>query len=277
MPKLAYWDQEEYDQAIHLIEQRRSIVLSLYFLDNNRSLANQHMRVYVARSMVEGGDEYHDYLLGTDGKLEFTQEYCESLIDVELDSRSLPSGSGIDTITFHWFCPGKWYDKLTIIRDLSNWAAKIHPEKNGNVTIEVSYAPQLIPLSASVAFTRLLGHIFEGPNMGSFPEASVNVPGPGQAQITFHMRAYFEKWMSNYSIPYQVGDEFPLELTLTFNTPFDVKPSSRKDPGYLPKRYDGRVDHSDGNPYLGVPSTIPENTTQIAVFLKILLTKSMLP
>ncbi len=277
MPRLAYWDQEDYDKAIHLIQQRRTLTLALQFTANNTPLANQHIRVYVARSMVEGGDEYHDYLLGNDGTLEFTQEYCESLLDIELDSQALPPTSGLDSITFHWFYPGKWFDQLTIERDLTNWSVQKHKEKDGDVSFEVTYDTKLIPVSASVGFTRLLGHIFEGPKMGSFPEATVTIPGKGVALFTFHMRAFFEKWMGNYTTPYQVGDEFPLDLTLTFDTPFDVKTSTQKDPAFVSKAYDGRVDHTDGNPYLGVPTTTPEHTIQIAVKPKITLTETMLP
>ena len=113
--------------------------------------------------------------------------------------------------------------------------------------------------------------------MGSFPEATVTVQKKGLAHFTFHMHTFFEKWMNNFSTPYQVGDEFPLDLTLTFETLFDVKPSSRKDPEFVPKEYDGRVDHTDGNPYLGVPSTTPENTLQLSVKPKLTLTEPMLP
>lgn len=277
MPRLAYWDQEDYDKAIHLIQQPRELLLSLQFSANKAPLANQRVRVYVGRSMFEGGDEYRDYLLDNEGKLEFTQEYNESLLDIELNSQALPSDSGLDTLTFHWFYPGKWFDKLTITRDLSPWTAKILNENAGNVTIEVTYDPALIPTSASVGFSKLLGHIFEGPKMGSFPEATVTIQKKGLAHFTFHMRTFFDKWMNNFTTTYQVGDEFPLDLTLTFETPFDVKPSSRKDPEFVPKKYNGRVDHTDGNPYLGVPSTSPENTFQVSVKPKLTLSETMLP
>jgi hypothetical protein len=277
MPRLAYWDQEEYDKAIHLIQQRRFLSLSLDFTANGVSLANQRVRVYVARSMVEGGDEYHDYLLGMDGKLEFMQQYDESLLDIELTKPSLPAGCGIDKITFHWFYPGSWVDQLKIKRDLGTWSAKVDKEQEGNVTIVVTYEPHLAPISASVAFTQLLGHTFEGPQMGSFPEASATIPNRGITHFTFHLRTFFNKWMKNYTTPYQIGDEFPIELTLAFDTPFDVKPSTQKDPEYVPKTYNGRVDHTDGNPFLGVPSTTPEHTTQITVQQKIVLTEAMLP
>jgi hypothetical protein len=277
MPRLAYWDQEDYDKAIHLIQQSRTLNLSLGFTFNNTPLANQRVRVYVARSMVEGGDEYHDYLLDKTGKLEFAQEYHESLIDVELDSQSLPKACGLDAITFHWFYPGKWFEHLSINRDLTHWTTKTENRSNGDVIIDVSYDPRLTPASASVGFTKLLGHIYEGPDMGTFPEASVAITGKGVAQYTFYMPTFFEKWMKNFTTPYQVGDEFQLELTLTFDTLFDVKPSNRKDPDFVPKAYDGRVDHTDGNPYLGVPSTAPEHTIQIIVKPKLTLTKDMLP
>jgi hypothetical protein len=276
MPRLAYWDQEDYDKAIHLIQQHRELLLSLQFSANKTPLAKKRVRVYVARSMFEGADEYRDYLLNDEGKLDFTQEYNESLLDIELDSQALPSGSGLDALTFHWFYPGKWFDKLTINRDLGPWTATMLNEATGNVTYEVTYDPALVPISASVGFSKLLGHIFEGPKMGSFPEATVTVQKKGLTHFTFHLHTFFEKWMNNFSKPYQVGDEFPLNLTLTFETPFDVKPSSRKDPRFEPKLYDGRVDHTDGNPYLGVPSITPENTLQVSVKPKLTLTETML-
>ncbi|MFX1510368.1 MAG: hypothetical protein ACFFBR_08705 [Promethearchaeota archaeon] len=277
MPRLAYWDQEDYDKAIHLIHQPRFLNLSLAFTANSCPLANQRVRVYVARSMVEGGDEYYDYLLDKTGKLEFPQDYHESLLDIELGHQSLPKDCGLDAITFHWFHPGKWFDQLNISRDLTQWTAKVHNGSNGDVIIDVAYDPALTPASASVGFSQLLGHIYEGPNMGSFPEASVAIKGKSTTQFTFHMRTFFDKWMNNFTTPYQVRDEFPIELSLVFETHFDVKPSHRKDPEFVQKTYDGRVDHADGNPYLGVPSTKPENTIQVKVKPKLTITANMLP
>ncbi|MFX1566697.1 MAG: hypothetical protein ACFFCH_11975 [Promethearchaeota archaeon] len=277
MPRLAYWDQEDYDKAIHLIQQPRSINLSIAFTANNAPLENQRVRVYVARSMVEGGDEYHDYLLDKIGKLELILEYNESLIDIELDRQTLPKDCGLNAITFHWFHPGTWFNQLSINRELTKWAATMHTSSNGDVIIDVTYDPALTPASASVGFTQLLGHNYEGPEMGSFAEASVAITGKGTTQFTFHLQTFFEKWMNNFATAYKAGDEFPIDLALIFNTPFEVKSSSRKDPDFVPKTYSGRVDHTDGNPYLGVPSTTPESTTKVTVKHTLTITESMLP
>jgi hypothetical protein len=276
MPRLAYWDQEDHDKAMHLIQQSRELLLSLDLKANGAPLAQKKVRVYVARSMVEGCEEYHDYLLDENGSLELTQPYKESLIDIELTREALPKKAGIDQLLFHWFHPGKWFDQLSIHRDLTNWITTPFTVSKGDVTVNVSFDATLDPTSAQVNFSNLLGHIFEAPEMGSYPEASVKLSGKGKATFTFHMDAFFEKWAKNYSKPFQVGDEYPLEVLLTFNTRFDVKPSSKQDPAFVPKTYDGRVDQTDGNPYLGVPSTTPEQTVQLVAKDKVILTPEML-
>ena len=276
MPRLAYWDQEDHDKAMHLIQQPRELLLSLNFKAKGTPLAKKRVRVYVARSMVEGCDEYHDYLLDGDGTLELTQSYAESLIDVELSKEALPAGCGIDQLTFHWFHPGKWFERLSIHRDLTKWIAKPFTVNEGDVTVEVSFDSDLQPTSAQMNFSNLLGHIFEAPEMGSYPEAAVQQSGKGKITFIFHMSTFFEKWAKNYSKPFQVGDEYPLEILLTFNTSFEVKSSQKQDPAFVPKSYDGRVDQSDGNPYLGVPSTNFEEMVQLIARQKITLTSEML-
>lgn len=263
MPRLAYWDQDDYDKAMHLIKQPRDLLLALNFTANDKPLANKRVRVYVARSMVEGGDVFHEYLLDEEGCLEYTQHYADSLIDIELDAQSLPPQCGIDTLTYHWFHPGKWFTRLGIQRDLNGWDVKQLQAKDGDVTFEVHFDPSLTPNSAFVGFSNLLNYIFEEPKMGHTPEASVHLVGKGCAHFTFHMHAFFKKWMQNLSTPFQVGDKYPIELTLTVDAPFDIRSSNRKDPDFVPKSYAGRVDHADGNPYLGVPSTTPESTIQL--------------
>jgi len=276
MPRLAYWDQEEHDKAMHLIRQPRELLLSLNFKANGAPLAQKRVRVYVARSMVEGCDEYHEYLLDGDGTLELNHPYNESLIDVELTKEALPSKCGIKQLIFHWFHPGKWFDKLSIHRDLSNWVVTPFTVSGGDVTVEVSFDPVLQPTSAQVNFSNLLGHIFEAPDMGSYPEATVQLSGKGKAKVTFHMTAFFEKWAKNYSQSLEVGNEYPLEILFTFNSAFEVKSSKKQDPEFVPKSYDGRVDQTDGNPYLGVPSTMPEETVQLVAKQSVTLTQDML-
>jgi hypothetical protein len=277
MPRLAYWDQEDHDKAMHLIRQPRELLLSLDFKANNAPLAKKRVRVFVARSMVEGCDEFHEYLLDEEGKLELTQPYNESLIDVELTKEAFPPECGIHQLTFHWFHPGKWVDKLSIHRDLSKWGATPFTINRGDVTVEVSFDPALQLTSAQMNFSNLLGHIFEAPEMGSYPEASAKISGKGRVTFTFHMASFFEKWAKNYSTPFQAGNEYPLEILLAFNSAFEVKPSKKKDPEFVPKSYDGRVDQADGNPYLGVPSTTPEETVQLVTKQSITLTSEMLP
>ena len=222
MPRLAYWDQEDHDKAMHLIRQPRELLLSLHFQANGAPLAKKHVRVYVGRSMVEGCDEFHDYLLNKEGKLDLPQPYGESLIDVELSQDALPADCGVGVILFHWYHPGQWFDQLSIHRDLTNWRVDSSAVNNGNIKFEVTFDPALQPTSAQVNFSNLLGHIFEAPEMGSFPEATVKVTRKNKVTFIVHIQSFFEKWAKNYQTPFQVGDEYPLELILTFNTSFEV-------------------------------------------------------
>lgn len=276
MPRLAYWDQEDHDKAVHLIQQPRQLKLMIGFKTGKMSLSQKKVRVFVARSMIEGCDEYHDYLLDEKGQLELEQKYSESLIDVELDRQALPPESGLETLTFHWFYPGKWFEQLTINQDVGSWSISQIEQGKGDLKFELAFDSKLKSASAFVSFNNLLGHTFEGPKMGSTPEATVAISRAGYAHITFHFREFFEKWMSSYKTPHKAGDEYPVEISMTFNTSFNIKPSAQIAPPFVPKTYDGRVDHTDGNPYIGVPSTTPESTIQVTAKKKITITPDML-
>jgi hypothetical protein len=277
MPRLAYWNQEEYDQAMHLIHQPRRLQLALEFAASVKPLAKKRVRVYVARSMVEGCDEYHEFLLDANGRLEADQEYGESLLDAELGRDALPAGCGLDTLTFHWFHPGKSFEQLAIRQDVGSWAFRQTGRKAGDVILELAFDPALKPISAYVGFGRLLGHTFEGPKMGSYHECSIVVPRPGLGQISLHMHEFFARWMKNYTTPYTVGNEYPVEVSFIFDAAFPTKPSDRKEAPFVPKSYDGRVDHVNGNPFLDVPSTTPESSIRASALKKLTLTADMLP
>jgi len=280
MPKLAYWNQEEYDRAMHLIQQPRRLQLVLEFTASGEPLAGRRVRVYTARSMVVGGDEYQEYTLDQHGRLKVEQEYGESLIDVELAGEALPEGCGLTSLTFHWYRPGKWYERLAIKSDLAPWQLRQldQGQEKGEVHFQLSYDPALKPQSAFIGFTGLLGLTFEAPKLEqSYPEAAITLPQPGQAHITLRMRSFFKEWMKNYTKPYKPGDQYPIEVSLTFPATFQETPSSRTDPPFIPKQYDGRVDHRNGNPYLPIPPTDPE--TQITATAKktLTLTPQMIP
>lgn len=276
MPRLAAWDQEEYDKATHQIRQPRRLQLELSFITGASPLAGQPVRVYTARSMIgESMEEYHDYRLDTSGKLSMELEYNESLIDVELTGKSLPSGCGLDKMTLHWFHPGKCFEKLTIISDIEPWQLTQAKPGDGILEFELSYDPKLKPLSGYIGFGGLLGHTFESAD-GSWPECEIKGTGAGKAHITVKMRQFFKAWMKNYTKPFEAGDDYPLDFLFTFDASFSANSSSQKDPDFVPKRYDGRVDHKNGDPYLGVPSLDPESTIQIVAKRKIKISPDML-
>jgi hypothetical protein len=277
MPRLAYWNQEDYDQAIHLIQQPRKLQLAVEFRAGDTPLAKKRVRVYIARSIVEGCDEFREYLLDEKGRLEIHQDYGESLIDVELEQDALPSSCGLDRLAFHWFHPGKCFDQLAIRRDVALWAIRQASQKGGDVIFELAFDPALKPASAYVGFGQLLGHTFEGPKMGGYPECAITLPRAGVAQISVHMREFFNRWMKNYATPYKAGDEYAVEISFTFDAAFPAKPSDRKDPPYLAKAYGGRMDHTSGNPYLSVPATTPESSIRASAQKKLSVNADMLP
>jgi len=277
MPRLAYWNQEEYDKAVHLIQQPRGVQLAVEFRAGSTPLAKKRVRVYVARSMVEGCDEFHEYLLDDKGRLEIDQDYGESLVDVELGQEALPAGCGLDTLTFHWFHPGKSFEQLAIRRDVAPWTLRQASQKAGDVNFELTFDPALKPSSAYVGFGQLLGHTFEGPKMGSYPECTIALPRAGSAQISLHMHEFFARWMKSYTTPYKVGDKYAVEITFTFDAAFAAKPSNRKDSPFVPKTYDGRIDHTSGNPYLNIPATAPESSIRASAQKELSLNADMLP
>lgn len=276
MPRLAYWNQEEHDRAVHLIQQPRRLQLALELHAGSIPLAKKRVRVYIARSVVEGCDEFREYLLDDKGRLEIDQEYGDSLVDIELGQETLPAASGLDTLTFHWFHPGKSFEQLAIRRDVAPWSLRQVSQKGGDVNFELTFDPALKPASAYVGFGQLLGHTFEGPKMGSYPECTIALPRSGSTRISLHMHEFFARWMRKYTTPYKVGDEYPVEISFTFDATFSTTPSNRKDPPYLPKTYAGRVDHASGNPYLNIPSTAPESNIRASAQRKLSLTAELL-
>ncbi len=276
MPRLAAWDQEDYDKATHQIRQPRRLQLELSFVTGASPLAGQPVRVYTARSVLgESMEDYLDYRLDASGKLATELEYNESLIDAELTGKALPSGCGLDKMTLHWFHPGKWFEKLTMTTDIKPWLLTKAKPGDGALEFDLSYDPKLKPLSGYIGFGGLLGHTFDSGD-GSWPECEIKGTDPGKAHIIVKMREFFKGWMKNYPKPFEAGQDYPIDFLFTFAASFGANPSGQKDPDFVPKHYDGRVDHKDGDPYLGVPSLDPESTIQIAAKRKIKITPDML-
>ena len=92
----AYWNQDEYDRALHLIAQPRQLELDFGFMGGGRPLARKAVRVYTKRTIFEGGDVFTDLTIDGDGRLMGPLAYDHSLIEIELPGTSLPHGCGLD-------------------------------------------------------------------------------------------------------------------------------------------------------------------------------------
>ena len=276
MPRLAHWNQEEYDRAVHQIHQERQLNLSLDFTKGEIPLSGKLVHVCVARRIFRDGDQYYTYQLDESGKLEIKQEYGESLVDVELRAEALPTAMGLDRIILHWFKPNYWCTQLSVHHDVAFWQLRERDQQQGNITYELNFNPQLQPKSSYLSFDNLLGLKFAPKVAVSKREASIEIPHAGLAYITFRMNNYFSKWLKNYSPPLSVGDICKILISMTFEYNFQVIESNRKDPPFIAKQYDGLVDQSDGNPYLSIPSVTPEQSITVIAKKQVRITPDML-
>lgn len=276
----AYWNQEAYDRAVHLIDQPRQTELGFRFLVGGRPLAGKCARVYTRRCFVAGGDEFTERALDPEGRLRGRLDYGHSLVETEFPAESLPAGSGLESVALRWFRPGEWRDALGASLDLARFSLGETPVgKDVSVALEFAFDPAFTVARFYIAFGNLLGLEFSADGKTEATEAEARVVGAGRARLEFRMRDFFAKWNGNYSRPYRAGDAYAVSGSITLAPPpgfFESRPSARRDSPYAPRKYAGEVSHEDGNPFLDVPSTAPVEEVACTFSRQVKVTAAML-
>ena len=67
--QLAYWNQDEYDEAVHKIHQKRNLLLDIKFKYGEHKIVENKVRVYTDRVPYIGGDVYTEIPLVGEGRL----------------------------------------------------------------------------------------------------------------------------------------------------------------------------------------------------------------
>jgi hypothetical protein len=279
---LAFWNQEEYDRAIHTIDQSRQLTIDITVKDGENLVTKSPFAICTNRSAFEGGDECEEVTPDTKGRFQRLIHYDHSLIDVTFDRRSIPSSCGIDTMSFIWYHPGKWFSSLIYTVDFSPFLAieKLSSEKE-SVEFSFTYPEHWIENKVGVSFGNLYGINSDAekePRGRTDSEVVIKREGKGRCVVILNMKSFFQRWNDNYSTPYKPGDMYPVSVVFRLAPPHDfftTTPPERKDPPFVPKKYGGEVDSSDGDPFLSVPSIEPMEEVMVAIRRKIKVTGAM--
>ncbi|MBN1698635.1 MAG: hypothetical protein JW881_14060 [Spirochaetales bacterium] len=273
----AYWNQEEYDRALHAIDQPRDLTLQLTVTNGGKPSAGLPFEI------VTGDEVSSGEILDAAGYFRKKVRYHHSFIETVFDNRIIPSSSRIDSTTYSWYYPGEWFSSLIYTVDFSLFSVKERMSA-GKEEMEYafSYPAGWKEKNAGVSFGSLYGMSSDAaaePGGRKDTEARIIREEKGVCRVILHMNDFFRKWNDNYSTPYKAGDAYRVTIGLTLMPPgdfFTTAPSDRLDPAFVPKRYGGEVEATDGDPFLSVPSIVPEEKIRIEITRDIRLTAEML-
>jgi hypothetical protein len=279
---LAFWNQEEYDRAIHTIDQPRQLTIEITVKDGENPVTRSPFAICTRHTPFEGGDECMEVSLDTKGRFQRLMKYDHSLIDVTFDDRSIPSVCGIDTMSFVWYHPGKWFSSLIYDVDFSPFLVneKLSADRE-SVEFSFTYPGHWVEKNVGVSFGNLYGINSDAekePRGRTDSEVVIKREDRGICVATLNMKSFFLRWNDNYSTPYKPGDMYPVSVVLRLAPPqdfFTTTPSERKDPSFVPKKYGSEVDSSDGDPFLSVPSIEPVEEVRIEIRREIKVTGAM--
>jgi hypothetical protein len=279
---LAFWNQEEYDLAMHAIDQSRELHMDITVKDGKKPIDRTFFQVCTLRTPFEGGDECIEVKLDANGRFQGLIKYNHSLIDTTFDSRGIPPSCGIDTMSFIWYHPGKWFSSLIYVIDFSQFHVKekLSAQKD-KVEFSFSYPAYWIEKTVGVYFGDLYGISSDAeqePQGRTDSEVIIKREEKGTCVVILNMKNFFLHWNDNYSTPYKAEDIYPVSVVFSIVPPegfFKTTPSRRKDPSFVPRQYGGEVDSSDGDPFLSVPSIEPLKEGNIEIKRRIRVTGAM--
>ncbi|MBN2532511.1 MAG: hypothetical protein JXB88_06440 [Spirochaetales bacterium] len=258
----AYWNQEEYDRAIHKIHQPRNLFLSISIWNGNEVFSNKTFCVYTGRQKYGSEDAYFNISLNEYGKAEQKIDYNHSFIGIELTPSLLPVESGIAAVFFSWYNPGTWVSELSVDIDVTHFSNRVYPSSDdGFVRSDLFYYPGFREKKVWVCFESLFvltSTRKEHPQGLIAKEAEIKREEDGRISIILNMPGFFRKWNKNYASPWQEGDIYPVSISISLTPPagfFRTVLSGKQDLTFVPKNYNGKVEVSDGDPYLFIPST----------------------
>ena len=281
LPK-AYWNQEDHDRAKHKIHQPRDLILTLSLKNGNESIQDGVLKLFTGMEKYGSEDECKDIIITENNPFKQNFIYNHSFIGIELSPPILPVKNGIHTIFLSWYRPDTWVKELFINIDIAPFSCQVHsPMENSFIQCDLFFHPDWEEKKVWVCFERLFALTStpkEHPAGLSAKEAEIVRKEKGIMTVFLNMPGFFQRWNKNYSHPWEEGDTYPVSITLTLAPPLSVFreiPSNREDPPFVPGNYNGKVDSSEGDPYLFVPSTDPLKEMVIDVDINVPVTDIM--
>lgn len=274
----AFWNQEDYDKAVHTIKQvRRVRTTFLKFIDGEPSSLRR-----VGLSYREEG-KTRNLQLKHDGSVARNLTYTNSLLRFVVTPKYYAglTDHGFDSVEFMWKRPGEWIDAIKGVIDLEPFVLAANSSLDPTVvTYAFTYAPTYTPRNVMISFGNLVGQEYNAGNEWKNDLGSVTLSPTGTGVITVRMKDFFAKWNESYSTPYKAGDLYTISLSMTFDAPKNLiaqAASAKQDPKFVAKKYACQADHLEGNPFLEVPDVTPDTYVRFERSLEVPVSVGMIP
>ncbi|NDJ53882.1 MAG: hypothetical protein GYB68_12480 [Chloroflexi bacterium] len=272
----AFWNQEEFDRAMHLIDQPRSVDLNVDIQNAGQPTPFELMRGRFQLGVM-ATEEPGTYSDPPDGSFNQSIDYEHSYLAIETALFEVDDLNG--EISVQWYQPGQNFESVAINLDLSDFSASAEPPtESGLVNLSLSYPADWESSQITGSFDRMLG-ISNVPTLGEYESFIVRTPSlPGQTTLTFDLNSFFSRYQDNYANRFEPGDLFPISATFTFADPpaaFRSVSSNQSDPPFEPTEYPCLVDSSGGDPYLNLPPTEPFQQVVVTLRHEFVVTEAM--
>src|SRR5690606_21281006 len=208
----AMWNQEEYDQASHKLDQERTSALTIHLQDAGTPLPDHDFRI--STDYRQSVNIWRDQRqLKTSGKGSWsndTFDYGHSHISVETQ---LPGkGETLQTTAgLRWIRPGQWSESVTLTVDIQDCRiARPGVGLDGHVLIEIPVIDGQTP-SIHVSFRRYLGVSAAVGQTGELVSASE--PSDGHISVDIDLGQFVREHIDRFEPPLAAGQTFDLGLS----------------------------------------------------------------
>ncbi len=281
----AFWNQDEYDRAMHAIFQDRQTDLSVS-VQTPAGIEAQAQTARLHRHAVE--DEFNNHPLKFDAEGKFTQAalpYPASMLLIELgddfmaaDAEAQGCVASIEeTLRLDWYQPSQHFESVDVSINTALFDARAAASEGtrAQVTLTIPQGAKIKEVDAGLG--RIAGAQL-GPNRQSDFFASQT--DGNTITISADLKPFFKQYLDNHSTAPKPGELYSFNGSVTLEAPagiFAQTPAAdRQDPPYTPGSYDGKVSTRNGDPYLDIPEVTPHTTITLSFVAKVKLTKEML-
>jgi len=276
----AHWNQQEYDRAIHRIQQQRHLELDVKFMRGSQAFTGDMVRIYTERSPFVDGDVFTTSKLDADGRLQELLFYGQSMVEIEMQGTAGGAGGATDSISLYWYHPGEWFDSISLSLDLGRFSLlETQPARRGAVSFDFAFDPSMSLSSFQPSFGNIIGAQLPDRGESSTDIAGLHNGGTGWVRLDFHLKEFFERWNENYTKPYTVNDTIKIYGSVTLTTPpgfYKTIATDRCDQKFSPGRYGAVVTVEGDNPYLDVPLIEPIEEVYYRFSRDVIVTADML-